>query len=99
MISGITFTFEEGSKDFGDLTLYALSTCGFCKQALAFLKDNSIRFKYVFVDELDHDIKQRLKGELKNKYRLSVSFPFLTIDDEKSLVGFYRPDWEKKFSS
>jgi glutaredoxin len=98
MDNEITFTYEEGSKDFGDLTLYALSTCGFCKQALAFLKENSISFKYVFVDELEPGTKQKLKGELEKKYRLHVSYPFLTLDDANSIVGFFKSDWEKKFT-
>jgi glutaredoxin-like protein NrdH len=98
MDNEITFTFEEGDNDFGDLALYALSTCGFCKQAMAFLKEKSIRFKYVFVDELEPQIKFSLKGELEKKYKLHVSYPFLTLDDEKSIVGFFKSDWEKKFS-
>ncbi len=98
MNNEVSFTYEEGSRDFGDLTLYALSTCGFCKQAMGFLKSNSIRFKYIFVDELEPDTKYRLKEDLEKKYRLHVSYPFLTIDDERSIVGFFKSEWEMKFS-
>ena len=37
------FESVDGKVDAGELTVYALSTCGFCKRALAFLRDNSIR--------------------------------------------------------
>lgn len=87
-MNNIKYISEPGIKNPGEIRVYALSTCAFCKKALRFLRDNSISFSYVFVDELGQDVKERLKAELREKFREDVGFPFLTMDDSKVIVGF-----------
>lgn len=98
MPTEVSFEQVAGSNADHDLTVYALSTCGFCKRALKFLRDNSLEFKYVYVDKLPYDTKQALKAELKDKYNHRVYFPFLVIDDEDILVGFTEKDWRAKLN-
>ncbi len=93
MSADVEFTVEKGTRQDHDLTVYALSTCGFCKRALKFLRDNSIAFKYVYIDQIPFDVKQRVKNELKDKYDRSVYFPFLVIDGKDALVGFTEDEW------
>lgn len=87
-MENIKFTYEEGKRKPGDVTVYALSTCAFCKKALRFLRENSISFRYVYVDELDPGVKQKLKEWLRERYKEEAGFPFLVIDDSTVLVGF-----------
>ncbi|HQO39707.1 MAG TPA: glutaredoxin family protein, partial [Spirochaetota bacterium] len=64
-MENINFTYEEGKSKAGDVTVYALSTCAFCKKALKFLRENSISFRYVYVDELDYESREELKARLR----------------------------------
>ncbi len=98
MIEGVEFTRETGTKDSHDVTVYALSTCGFCKRAIAYLRDNSVQFKYVYVDMLNFEIKQDLKKALAEKYSERVVFPFLVVDDSKCSAGFIEEEWNRLLS-
>ena len=85
----IEFVHVSGNNKSHKLKLYALSTCGFCKRAIAFLKDNSIDFRYVYVDNLEKNVVGDLREELKKKSgRQHLAYPFLIEDDEKFLIGF-----------
>ena len=84
----IKFTYEQGNRNPGDIKVYALSTCAFCKKALKYLRENSICFSYVYVDELDPKVKEELKAWLRAKYKEEAAFPFLVLDDTIVIVGF-----------
>lgn len=87
-MENINFTYEEGRRRPGEIKVYALSTCAFCKKALRYLRDNSICFSYVYVDELDPVVKDELKAWLRQKYHEETGFPFLVLDDSTVIVGF-----------
>ena len=94
----IEFIHVSGNNKSHQVTLYALSTCGFCKRAIAFLKENSIDFKYVFVDQLEKKAVGDLRDELKEKSgRRHVAYPFLISDDEKFLGGFNEEKYKEFF--
>jgi glutaredoxin len=86
---------KEGSRHDHDIVVYALSTCGFCKRALAFLEENDFSFRYIHVDQLPLDTKSEVKKILRERFNENVAFPFAVIDDSSHLVGFIQPDWEK----
>ena len=90
MAENIEFTVKEGTNNSRDVTVYALSTCGFCKACLKFLDDNKVAFKYVYFDLLDPDVKDALKENLKQKYNERVMFPFVIFDEKEVVVGFKR---------
>ena len=96
MKADLIFINEEGIKCDHDLTIYALSTCGFCRRAIQFLKDNSVKFKYVYFDELDRDSQNDIEESLKDQFNKGLSFPFLVIDDKGCLVGFDQEEWKEK---
>lgn len=91
----IQFIEIEGRRQERAITVYALSTCGFCKRALAFLQANGFAHKYMYVDLLPMDKKADLKKTLAAKYGAEVSFPYAVIDEAEVLVGFIEPDWKK----
>ena len=97
MSEDLGYKYEEGKEVYKEVTLYALSTCGFCKQAIYFLRHNEIKFRYLYMDELEIEAKRKLKAALKEKFKHAVGFPYLVIDDE-ALVGFREEQWREKFS-
>src|SRR6056297_821545 len=92
----VEFTEVDGKIDKDDLVVYALSTCGFYRRALNFLRENSIKFKYVYIDLLDYDVKQKLKRDLYEKFQERPVFPYLVINDEEVVTGFRKSKWEDK---
>jgi glutaredoxin-like protein NrdH len=84
----LEFTKESGEKKACKVRIYALSTCGFCRRALNFLRDNKIEFEYVYVDKLPRDLQDELVDELEGKYDKHVAFPFLILDNKDCYVGF-----------
>jgi glutaredoxin-like protein NrdH len=71
----------------GDITLYALSTCGWCKKTKALLNDLNIDYHYVDVDLLaDADSEEAIK-EIRT-WNPSCSFPTLVINNDRCIIGF-----------
>ncbi len=95
MIENITFTYKEGSHNAGNVTVYALSTCGHCKRALNFLDSYLVKYRFVFVDLLPAEVKNKLKEYLVQKSNMYVAFPFLVIDDTTFFTGFIEEEWKR----
>lgn len=89
----IEFTKVEGTRSDHDVTVYALSTCGFCKRALQFLKEQDIEHRYVYVDRMPYEDKQEIKAKLAGDSGKRVAFPFLVVDGDTYLVGFVEDEW------
>jgi glutaredoxin-like protein NrdH len=76
----------EGTNK-GDVMLYALSTCGWCRKTKELLKELGVGFSYTDVDILTGDEKQAIVDEVK-KWNPSCSFPTLVINGSNCIVGF-----------
>lgn len=94
MIDKLDFTQEEGRINSKDLTVYALSTCAFCKKAINFLKEKDVAFRYIYLDKINPMVKQTVKSELKQKYESLPVFPILVIDNERAVSGFSEEKWK-----
>jgi glutaredoxin len=92
----LEFTLEEGSNEKNDVAVYALSTCGFCKRGINFLRTNSIKFRLLYFDNLPIEYKTELRLELEKKYETKIYFPFLVINDTLTLSGYDEELWKKK---
>ncbi|NHJ48791.1 MAG: glutaredoxin family protein [Asgard group archaeon] len=98
MHENLEFITEKGDKTPCDIQIYALSTCGFCKRGLEFLRKNSITFRYIYVDQLDKDLRYRIKRELLDKFDERIAFPYVLVDKgEKVIVGFTEDKWKDAF--
>lgn len=95
MIDKLEFTENDGSVGKHDLTLYALSTCAFCKRAIQFLQDNDVKFRYIYLDTINPMVKQTVKSELKSRYSSTSVFPILVIDNEEAVTGFSEERWRE----
>jgi len=73
-------------KEKGKITLYALSTCVWCKKTRELLTALGVSFDYIYVDLLKGEDRSKAIEQVKH-YNPSTSFPTLVIGDT-SIVGF-----------
>ena len=84
-------------KDSGyKLQLFGLSTCGYCKSALKYLKECGFQFSHILLDEIPVEKKQFAKKIFKDKFNKRMSFPTLLIDEEDYLIGFIKIAWDQR---
>jgi glutaredoxin len=95
MFDYLSYTAVEGQDTRHDIVVYALSTCGFCKRALAFLAEKGLAHHYVHLDLIPIEIKNRAKAELKEQFGEHISFPYAVVDGKSTLIGFIEADWRK----
>ena len=80
----------EGNKNDHKVFLYTLSTCGWCRKAKQFLKDNDVAYEYVDVDKCTREERHQIMAEIKER-KASMGFPLAIIDDE-ILINGYKED-------
>jgi glutaredoxin-like protein NrdH len=66
--------------------LYALSTCGHCRNAKKLLDEKEVEYDYVYVDLLTKDEMAKILDEVR-KVNPQTSFPTILIGD-KVIVGY-----------
>lgn len=74
-------------RNVGDIRLFALSTCIWCKKARALLDELKLEYTYIYVDLLDSEASANTKTEIR-KWNPQCSFPTLVINNEKCIAGF-----------
>jgi glutaredoxin len=95
MIEKLSFEAVTGTKTDPAITVYALSTCGFCKRAMTFLETNGYAYRFIHVDKIGLETKNEVKKELKEHYKTDIAFPFVTVGANDYLVGFIEADWKR----
>ena len=70
-------------KNAGEVKLYALSTCPWCKKTKKLLDDMGVEYSFVDVDLLKGEEKNQTWSPVR-KWNPSMSFPVLVINDKKS---------------
>ena len=73
-------------SDRGQVRLFTLSTCIWCKKTKALLKDLEVAYQYVDVDLLRGEEREKALTELK-QFNPLCSFPSLVVGDA-CIVGF-----------
>ena len=74
-------------SDHNEVTLYALSTCGWCKMARGWLDDNHVEYECIYVDHLASEEREKLVSELKDRLGRRPAFPTVFCG-ERFVVGF-----------
>jgi glutaredoxin len=74
-------------KKVGQVVIYALSTCPWCKKTKKLLSDIGVEYYFVDVDLLQDDERKEAMQVVK-KWNPSSSFPTLVIDNKQCIVGF-----------
>jgi glutaredoxin-like protein NrdH len=67
--------------------LYALSTCGHCRNTKRLLDENKVKYDFIDVDLLPKDELKKVLEDVR-KLNPSVSFPTLVINDATVIVGY-----------
>ena len=86
---------ESGTKK-GDVVLYSLSTCQWCRKTRDLLNELGIDYYFIDVDLVTGDDQKELTEEIK-KFNPTVCFPTLVINERDSIVGFDEDKIREKF--
>ena len=81
------FSKVSGTKNSHKVTLYALSTCVWCKLTKEFLTENSVEYEYIYVDLCDEDDKQKIHEIIQSKAG-GLIYPTTIVDDKVVITGF-----------
>ena len=74
-------------KKKGDVLLYALSTCGWCRKTKNLLDELGVEYDYIFVDQLDQDSRKEAIENLKT-WNPNRTFPTMVINNERCIIGY-----------
>lgn len=77
---------EVDGRDIGDIRIYALSTCGWCRKTKNFLKEHNIRYSYIDVDRLSPEEAEPVRKQ-QMKHNPAGSFPTIVVDGS-CIVGY-----------
>ncbi len=67
--------------------MYAISTCGWCRQAKKFLRDNNIEYEYVDIDLCSREDRERIRRDILSRGG-RLSYPTIIIDGTILITGF-----------
>ncbi|MGZ4850726.1 MAG: glutaredoxin family protein [Candidatus Bathyarchaeia archaeon] len=81
------FSKVSGKKNDHKVTLYALSTCVWCKLTKQFLNENGIEYEFIDVDMLEDDEKTKAHETITSKGGM-LSYPTIIVDDRVVITGF-----------
>ncbi len=85
-----TLTKVDGEKR-GDIVLYALSTCVWCKKTKQLLSDLKVEYNYIFVDQLDRKTRDEVEEDMI-KWNPRCSFPTIVLNNQRCIVGYQEGD-------
>lgn len=74
-------------KDRGNVLIYALSTCIWCRKTKNLLKDLNIAYSYIDVDLLEEEERKKVLKDLK-KFNPAKGFPTIVINNKDAVIGF-----------
>ena len=77
---------HQKGKNKGQVTLYALSTCAWCKRTKELLDELKVKYDHVYVDNLSGQERVDTVEEIK-LWNPRCSFPTLVINNQ-CIVGF-----------
>jgi glutaredoxin-like protein NrdH len=78
---------QVDGENSGDVVLYALSTCGWCRKTKRLLGELGVRYRYKDVDLLSGAERDQVMQEVE-RWNPRRSFPTMVINDEEAVVGF-----------
>ena len=76
----------EGKKK-GDIILYALSTCVWCRKTKRLLNELGVDYHFVDVDLENPEEKEKINQTVL-KWNPRGSYPTIIIDDAQCIIGY-----------
>jgi glutaredoxin len=77
--------------------VYSLSTCGHCKDTIAFIKKMDVDFSFIDIDLLEKTERKRVLDEVR-KINPECSFP-TTVAGDRIVVGYNEKELEEALNS
>jgi glutaredoxin-like protein NrdH len=74
-------------KNLGEVVLFTLSTCVWCKKTKALLQEMAVAYRFIDVDLLQGAEREKALEELK-RFNPLCSFPSLVVNNSTCIVGF-----------
>ncbi|TCL69330.1 glutaredoxin [Hydrogenispora ethanolica] len=71
----------------GNIFLFTLSTCIWCRKTKQLLQELEIAFDFVELDRLEGTEREEALAELE-KWNADRSFPTMVIEGARSIIGF-----------
>ena len=71
----------------GNIKLYGLSTCVWCKKTKELLDKIGCQYEYIYVDQLNEKDKEIAMKQIR-KWNPRSSFPTVVINEKLCVVGF-----------
>ena len=84
-------------RDSGQVMLYALSTCGWCRKTRELLDELGVAYDYEYVDLLRGIDREQAVQKL-SAWNPAVSFPTLVLDDTRCIIGFKEAEMREALS-
>ena len=84
-------------KNKGNVVLYALSTCGWCKKTRMLLEDLGVEYDYVYVDLTEGEERSAVMKDVQ-KWNPQLSFPTVVINNKDVIVGFKEDEIKGKLA-
>jgi len=81
---------QVSGRNLGDIFLYALSTCVWCKKTKAFLEQLDVAYRYVDVDLVPAEDEEEVMRGLA-RWNPQRNFPTIVINSLTAIVG-YQPE-------
>ncbi|HTY75070.1 MAG TPA: glutaredoxin family protein [Candidatus Nanoarchaeia archaeon] len=88
------FSKVSGKNNIHKVTIYALSTCVWCKLTKQFLSDNNVEYEFVDVDLLSQEDKGKAHEAILSRGG-TLAYP-TTIVDDKTIISGFRKDQLKE---
>jgi len=86
----------EMDKMARDVMVFALSTCGHCRNTRKWLDEHKIKYDCTEVDLLHGDEKRKGIDEMR-KWNPSLTFPTVILDGKEVIIGFHPEKLEEAF--
>ncbi len=86
LIDGLTIK-VDGKKDSGDIIIFTLSTCMWCKKCKRWLNEQNVKYRYVDLDKISYSQKSAILDLLRKNYQERISYPFM-IGNGDYVVGY-----------
>ncbi len=74
-------------KDRGEVLLYTLSTCIWCRKTKQLLERLGVAYSYIELDRLSGAEKDEAVAELL-RWNPDRSFPTMVINEQRSIIGY-----------
>jgi len=82
-------------KNKGDVKLYALSTCVWCKKTRKLLDELRVAYDCLEVDLLDAKEGDRVEEEEVKKWNPKGTYPTMVINNKKAIINFQEDEIKK----